>query len=96
MILEEVDRAIQGLSVGETRPHAQNFIKYIQQYDSDELKSYWQAALEDGEECVSYASLPSGLEQPIVSNNLIEHQISRAWVASSRNETTASTMLRAA
>ncbi|KAJ4245898.1 Nonribosomal peptide synthetase 30 [Fusarium falciforme] len=96
MILEEVDRAIQGLSVGETRPQAQSFIKYIQQHDSTEMKSYWQAALKDSEECVSYPSLPSGLEQPIVSNNLIEHQISRAWGSSSSNETTVSTMLRAA
>ncbi|KAJ4207530.1 Nonribosomal peptide synthetase 30 [Fusarium solani] len=96
MILEEVDRAIQGLSVGQTRPQAQSFIRYIQQHDSKELKSYWQAALEDSEECVSHPSLPSGLEQPIVSNNLIEHQISRAWVSSSSNETTVSTMLRGA
>ncbi|KAJ4326740.1 Nonribosomal peptide synthetase 30 [Fusarium piperis] len=96
MILEEVDQAIQGLSVGQTRPQAQSFIKYIQQHDSKELKSYWQAALDDSEECVSYPSLPSGLEQPIMSNKLIEHQIPRAWVSSSSNETTVSTMLRAA
>ncbi|UPK92404.1 hypothetical protein LCI18_003339 [Fusarium solani-melongenae] len=96
MILEEVDRAIQGRSVGQTRPQAQSFIKYIQQYDSDELKSYWQAALEDSEECVSYPSLPSGIEQPIVSSSLIEHQIPRVWMSSSSNETTVSTMLRAA
>ncbi|RSL49592.1 hypothetical protein CEP54_012351 [Fusarium duplospermum] len=96
MILEEVDRAMQGLSVGQTRPQAQSFIKYIQQHDSKKLKSYWQAALEDSEECVSYPSFPSGLEQPIMSNNLIEHQISRGWVSSSSNETTVSTMLRAA
>ncbi|KAI8716954.1 Nonribosomal peptide synthetase 30 [Fusarium sp. LHS14.1] len=96
MILEEVDRAIQALSVGQTRPQAQSFIKYIQQHDSNKVKSYWQAALEDSEECVSFPSLPSGLEQPIVSNSLIEHQISRAWVSSLNNETTVSTMLRAA
>ncbi|KAL2679310.1 Nonribosomal peptide synthetase 30 [[Neocosmospora] mangrovei] len=96
MILEEVDRAMQGQPVEQARPQAQAFIKYIQQHDSNEVKSYWQAALQDSEECVSYPSLPSGLEQPIMSNNLIEHQIPRAWTSSSSNETTISTMLRAA
>lgn len=53
MIFGEVGRAIRGLSVEQTRPQAQSFIKYIQQHDLNDLKSYWQAELDDIEECVS-------------------------------------------
>ncbi|KAJ3543809.1 hypothetical protein NM208_g3386 [Fusarium decemcellulare] len=98
MILGEVAQAFQGVPLEQTRPQVQSFINYIQNQDTESLKTYWKRTLEDDSEgCVSYPSIPSGVQQPIVASDVVEYSIPRDWeLFFHNNDITVSTMLRAA
>ncbi|OQE00170.1 hypothetical protein PENVUL_c057G01069 [Penicillium vulpinum] len=92
LMVDMVDRQYCGTLTQPTKREFKEFIKYIEEQDSERIADYWRNTLENCD-CTPFPVLPSSVQRSVADSD-ITHQI--PWLNTQPRDVTTTTLVRAA